>query len=89
MFLPLAVYAGVTLISAAFSIQPQTSLIDSKQLVVLMVVPIAYRFAAGRLSLTAVDVIITVGAVSAMLGIIQYGIQTTTIWAGGRRACSA
>ena len=61
--------------SAAFSLKPEISLIDSKQLVVLLVVPIAYRLLRGRLSLTAVDVVITVGAVSAMLGIIQYVIQ--------------
>ena len=72
MFLPLALYAVMTLVSAAFSLKPQISLIDSKQLVVLLVVPIAYRLLRGRLSLMAVDVIITVGAVSAMLGIIQY-----------------
>ena len=75
MFFPLALYAVLTLVSAAFSLKPEISLIDSKQLVVLLVVPIAYRLLRGRLSLTAVDVVITVGAVSAMLGIIQYVIQ--------------
>ena len=75
MFFPLALYAVLTLVSAAFSLKPQISLVDSKQLVVLLVVPIAYRLLRGRLSLTAVDVVITVGAVSAMLGIIQYVIQ--------------
>ncbi len=72
MFLPLALYAVMTLVAAVFSLKPPRSLIDSKQLVVLMVVPIAYRLLRGRLSLMAVDVVITVGAVSAMLGIIQY-----------------
>jgi hypothetical protein len=75
MFFPLALYAVLTLVSAAFSLKPGISLIDSKQLVILLVVPIAYRLLRGRLSLTAVDVVITVGAVSAMLGIIQYVIQ--------------
>jgi O-antigen ligase len=75
MFFPLALYAVLTLVAAAFSQKPQISLIDSKQLVVLLVVPMAYRLLPGRLSLTAVDVVITVGAVSAMLGIIQYVLQ--------------
>ena len=56
MFWPLALYAVMTLVAAAFSLKPERSLIDSKQLVVLMVVPIAYRLLRGRLSLMAVDV---------------------------------
>jgi O-antigen ligase len=74
MFIPLAIYAVATLISAAFSLYPQRSLIDSKQLVVLIVVPMIYRLLPGRLSLRAVDVIITVGAITAMIGIIQYAV---------------
>jgi O-antigen ligase len=75
MFIPLAIYALATLIAAAFSLDPERSLIDSKQLVLLLIVPIAYRLLPGRLSLVAVDVVISVGAVSAMLGIVQYVIQ--------------
>jgi O-antigen ligase len=37
-------------------------------------VPIIYRLLPGRLSLRAIDVIITVGAITAMVGIIQYAI---------------
>ena len=63
MFWPLAAYAGVTLVSAAFSLDPSVSLIDCKQLRrSSLIVPIAYRLLRGRRSLTAVDVIITVGA---------------------------
>jgi O-antigen ligase len=75
MFMPLALYAAATLVSAAFSAKPERSFIDSKQLVLLLlIIPIVYRLLAGRLSLTAVDVIITVGAVTAMVGIVQYVI---------------
>jgi O-antigen ligase len=42
--------------------------------VLFAIVPIAYRLLPGRRSLTAVDVIITVGAFEAAYGIIQYGI---------------
>jgi hypothetical protein len=44
-FWPLLVYAGLTLVSAAFSIDPRTSLIDCKQLVLFLMVPLTYRYA--------------------------------------------
>jgi O-antigen ligase len=72
MFWPLAAYAVATLISAIFSVDPHVSLVDSKQLVLLVIVPLVYRLLPGRRSLAAVDVIITVGAISATWGIIQY-----------------
>lgn len=74
MFWPLLAYAGLTLVSSAFSADPRVSFTDSKQLVLLAIVPIVYRLLPGRRSLLAVDVIITVGAISATLGIVQYGI---------------
>ena len=37
-FWPLVVYAALTLISAGFSIDPEASFVDSKQLVLLMLV---------------------------------------------------
>jgi len=72
MFWPLAAYAGATLVASAFSVDPRVSFIDSKQLVLLIIVPLAYRLLPGRRSLLAVDVIVTVGAVSATWGIVQY-----------------
>jgi O-antigen ligase len=74
MFWPLAVYAAATLVAAAFSIAPDISLWDSKQLLLFVVVPLAYRLFRGGRSLTAVDVVITVGALHAIFGVIQYGI---------------
>jgi O-antigen ligase len=74
MFWPLAAYAGGTLVAALFAVDPETSLRDCKQLLLFAVVPIAYRLLRGERSLTAVDVIITVGAVNAVYGIVQYGI---------------
>src|SRR5688572_33089039 len=44
-FLPLVVYAALTLISSAFSWQPWTSFADDKQLIYLVVVPIVYDLA--------------------------------------------
>ena len=46
MFWPLAAYAAATLVSAAFSVDPRTSLIDCKQL--LLFSDRADRVPAGR-----------------------------------------
>ena len=73
MFWPLAAYAAMTLISAARSIDPRISIIDSKQLVLFAIVPIAYRLFRGQKALTAIDVVIGVGAISAAIGIVQFG----------------
>jgi putative inorganic carbon (HCO3(-)) transporter len=74
MFWPLAAYAGATLIAALFSIDPRNSFIDCKQLLLFFIVPIAYRVLSGRRALTAIDVIITAGAISAVIGLVQFGI---------------
>lgn len=74
MFWPLATYAGMTVLSAVFSAEPALSLIDCKQLLLFLIVPIVYRVARGERALTLTTVIITVGAISAVAGIVQYGI---------------
>jgi O-antigen ligase len=74
MFWPLAAYGAVTLVSAYFAVDQRVSFMDTKQLVLFAIVPIAYRLLPGPRSLTAVDVIITVGALEAIYGIVQYAI---------------
>lgn len=74
MFWPLAAYAGATLVSVAFSRDPLTSLVDSKQLLLFLIVPVVYRLARGDRASALTTVIITVGAISAVVGIVQYGI---------------
>jgi O-antigen ligase len=74
MFWPLAAYAGATLVACLFSVDPVVSFRDSKQLLLFAIVPITYRLFKGERTLTAVDVIITVGALNAVYGIVQYGI---------------
>ena len=74
MFWPLVAYGAATLVSALFSADPTLSLVDCKQLVVFLIVPVVYRMARGRRALTLTNVIITVGAISAVAGIVQYGI---------------
>jgi O-antigen ligase len=73
-FWPLVLYGGLTLLSAAFSIDPRTSVIDCKQLVLFLMVPLTYRYATERRGITLVTVIISCAAISAAFGIIQYGI---------------
>lgn len=74
MFWPLAIYAGWTIFAAIVAIDREVSIRDTKQLVLFAIIPIAYRLLPGRRSLTAVDVIITVGALEAIAGIFQYAI---------------
>jgi O-antigen ligase len=73
-FLPLVAYAAYTLVSAAFSIDPLASFIDSKQLVLFLIVPAVYDIARGQRAATVIDVVISVGAVSAAYGIVQFGV---------------
>jgi O-antigen ligase len=73
-FLPLAVFAGVTLVSAAFSLDRAASFADTKQLLLFLVVPAVYHIARGARASSVVDVIVTVGAASAAYGIVQYGL---------------
>ena len=74
MFWPLLAYGAATIVSAIFSVDRRVSFLDSKQLVLYAVVPIAYRLLRGQRTLKAVDVMITAGALSAVWGIVQYGI---------------
>ena len=73
-FWPLLLYAGITLVSAALSIAPRTSLIDCKQLVLFLIVPLTFRLASGSRGITLVTVVISCAAVSAAFGIVQFGI---------------
>ena len=73
-FWPLAAYGAVTLVVSAFSLDPRTSLIDDKQLVLFVIVPAVYQIARGERAALVVDVIVSVGAASAAYGIIQYGL---------------
>ncbi len=73
-FWPLGVYALLTLVSAAFSSNPSASFIDSKQLTLFLIVPVAYRLVSGTRGFTLMTVVVTCAAASAAIGIFQYGI---------------
>ena len=71
---PLVAYVVLTLISTAFSPEPRTSLMACKQMVLFLLVPLTYRFVRGAHAQTMVTVVMSFAAVSAVVGIIQYGI---------------
>ena len=73
-FLPLLVYAALTLTSAAFSLDRLASLSDSRQLLLFLIVPVVAMFARGERATRVVDVVIAFGAASAVVGILQSGV---------------
>ena len=73
-FWPLALYGALTLVSAALSSDPRASLVDSKQLVLFLIVPVTYRLVTGTRGFTLMTVVVTCAAASAAIGIFQYGI---------------
>jgi O-antigen ligase len=73
-FLPLVAYAGWTLVATFFSFNFGISIVDDKQLVLFLIVPAVYELARGERASTVIDVLISAGAASAAIGIIQYGV---------------
>jgi O-antigen ligase len=73
-FLALTTYALFTLVASAFSVDPAESFVDSRQLLLFLIVPAVYDLARGGRASTVADVIISVGAASAAFGIVQYGV---------------
>jgi O-antigen ligase len=73
-FWPLVVYAALTLLSAGFSIDPEASFVDSKQLVLLLLVPLTYDLARGARANSVLSIILTIGAASAFVGVVQYAV---------------
>jgi len=73
-FWPLLAYAVLTLVSAAFSVDPAASIVDCKQLLLFAIVPATYEIARAGRARTAGTVAITLGAASAVYGVMQFGI---------------
>jgi O-antigen ligase len=70
----LAAFAGMTLVSSLFSSDPRASFVDNKQLLLFLIVPLAYRFVRGDHGSTLITVVLSAGAASAAYGIFQYAI---------------
>lgn len=73
-FWPLLAYAALTLVSAGFSLDPEVSFTDCKQLVLLMLVPLTYDLARGGRANSVLSIVLTIGAASAFYGIVQYAV---------------
>jgi O-antigen ligase len=73
-FLPLVAYAVWTLVATLFSFNFGVSLLDDKQLLLFLIVPAVYDLARGDRGATVIDIIVSVGAASAAVGIIQYAV---------------
>jgi O-antigen ligase len=73
-FWALVAYAAFTLVSAAFSVEPRISLVDCKQLLLFLIVPVAYQVLNEPRAQTLATVVMSVGAASAAIGIFEYGI---------------
>jgi O-antigen ligase len=73
-FWPLVAFGAWTLVSTAFSPDLRRSLMESKQLVLFLIVPLTFAFVRGRRGLTLMTVILTFAAISAALGIFEYSI---------------
>ncbi len=72
--LPLAIYAVLTLVSAVMSTDATTSVIDSRQLVLLLLVPMTYDLITREWANDAATAIMSAGAISGLVGIGQYAI---------------
>ena len=73
-FWPLVAYAALTLVSSGFSLDPEVSFTDSKQLVLFMLVPLTYDLARGNRANSVLSIVLTIGAASAFVGIVQYAV---------------
>ncbi len=73
-FPPLAAYALLTMAAVAASVDPAASLSDAREVLLFLVVPAVYRLARGRAADTVAGIIVTVGSLTALYGIVQYGI---------------
>ena len=64
----------LTLVASVFSLNPWVSLFDSRQLLLFLMVPVVFTFARRSVGRHIVLILITVGAASAIFGIVQYGV---------------
>ena len=72
--IPLGLYAVLTLVSAILSTDPTTSVIDSRQLFLFLLVPMTYDLITSEWADHAATAILSAGAVSGLVGIGQYAI---------------
>jgi O-antigen ligase len=74
-FWPLVALAAWTFVSCAFSSEPGVSFFRSRQQLFYLLVPLTLRVARGPAAMKVLDVIIAVGAFSALAGVVEYGLM--------------
>ncbi|MCY4121134.1 MAG: O-antigen ligase family protein [Acidobacteria bacterium] len=73
-FRPLAAYAAWTLLaSVPFSLAPGTSLVESREVLLFLIVPVVHSLAQGARARTVVSAVLAAGVAAAAIGIAQYG----------------
>jgi O-antigen ligase len=72
--IPLICYAGWTLVSAVFSPDFATSIRETKQIVLLLLVPLTYEIVNEDSAVLLTTIMLAAGAASAVVGIGQYSI---------------
>jgi putative inorganic carbon (HCO3(-)) transporter len=71
-FWALVALAAWTLVSCAFSSEPGASFLRSRQLLFYLLVPLTIRVARGPAAMRVLDVVLAVGAFSALAGVFEY-----------------
>ncbi len=73
-FRPLAAYGAWTLlVSVPFSLAPATSLVESREVLLFLIVPVVHGLAHGGRARTVASAVLAAGAAAAAVGIVQYG----------------
>jgi len=72
--LPLLLYAAWTFVSTALSPDLRASLLESKQLVLLLLIPITYELVTTESAVPVTTFALAAGAASALVGIVQFAI---------------
>ncbi len=73
-FWPIVAFSAASLLSVVYSSDPVASWQPIKKLLLFVSVPVVYDLARGRRASPVVDVIVSVGAASAAVGVVQYGL---------------
>ena len=85
-FLALLAYAAATLVSAAFSLDPVASFVDSREVLLFVVAPIVFRLARGERAQTLATVIVPWAPSPPCGGWCSTAFSSTTISGSGRTA---
>ena len=73
-FWPLVAYSAWTMVSVVYSPKPEVSLVESKEVLLFLVVPVVFQLSRGSRATMLGTVLLTVGAITAVIGLVQYGI---------------